>query len=173
MDKDLLKKTFREYKKAAGLAYAITNPDNLGYEMGDVNYTLCEKYGEDSKGIWAKNWQRGYNARPALERATSVTIAHDITPEQADIFYKVFGEHYNITPSAYDPHICFTLYEKDKAVFMVSRTMSREWSLWDREESRSEIVVGRDRLYKMMMSEAESLKDDASGIKAFSVERIF
>jgi hypothetical protein len=49
MNKELLKKTFREYKKASGVKYAITNPDGLGDCMSCVNYALCEKYGEDSK----------------------------------------------------------------------------------------------------------------------------
>lgn len=173
MDKELLKETFRAYKKASGVKYAITNPDSLGDCQSCVNYALSKKYGEDSKGIWAKHWTRGMNGDGDLADTDCVYIAHDITEELADTFYEVFGKAYNIFPSAYDPYTCFHLYEKDKAVFKVSRTMSKEWSAWGREESSYQIVVGRDRLYKLINKNAESLKDEDCGIKSFSVERIF
>lgn len=123
MDKELLKKAFREYKKAAGLDYAITNPDNLGDCMSCVNYALSEKYGEESKGVWVKHWKRGMNGYGEDVSAVDyVYIAHDITEEQAQTLYSVLGQYYNITPAAYDPSKCFTLYEKHTAVYEVAFT---------------------------------------------------
>jgi len=120
MDKELLKETFRAYKKASGVKYAITNPDSLGDCQSCVNYALSKKYGEDSKGIWAKHWTRGMNGDGDLADTDCVYIAHDITEELADTFYEVFGKAYNIFPSAYDPYTCFHLYEKDTPVYEVS-----------------------------------------------------
>lgn len=174
MDKELLKKAFREYKKAAGLAYAITSPDNLGSDMSNVNFSLCEKYGEDSKGIWAKNWQKGCNARPSVERAESMTVAHDLTPEQAETFYKVMGQYYNITPSAYDRWTCFTLYEKDVKVYEYNVTMKAEWSWHGREEHRHSIHTDKGKfMARELKYLAEHFMDEDCGIKSFSFERIF
>ena len=120
MNKELLKKTFREWKKAANADYAITYPDSLGDCMSCVNYALCEKYGEESKGIFLKEWKHGMNRGDDVEYLTSVYIAHDITTEQAKAFYDVFCEHYKVFPEEYDPAKCFELFEKDTPVYIVS-----------------------------------------------------
>ncbi|MBR2999717.1 MAG: hypothetical protein IKF39_01860 [Oscillospiraceae bacterium] len=111
MNKELLKNTFKAYKKAAMVDYAITNPDSLGDCMSCVNYALSAKYGEESKGIWAKHWSRGINAGNLAEEKEAY-IAHDITEAQADVFYKVFGSAYSIEPKQYTPESCFVLAEK-------------------------------------------------------------
>lgn len=125
MDKKMLQKAFREYKKATatagmGIDYAITNPDSLGDCMSCVNDALCEKYGEESKGIWVKEWTRGMNAGDGIESLDTVYIAHDITEAQAAMLYSVLGEYYNILPAQYDRGKCFNLYEKGQTVWQVS-----------------------------------------------------
>ena len=120
MDKKMLQATFREWKKAAQADYAITAPDSLGDCMSCVNAALCDKYGEDSKGIWAKEWKYGMNGGSDIWHQTDVCIAHDLTEEQARIFYEVFGKHYNIYPAAYNESRCFTLYEIRTEVYEVS-----------------------------------------------------
>ncbi len=119
MNKELLKKTFREWKKAAKADYAITYPDNLGDCVSCVNWELAERYGEESKGIFLKHWNHGMNADSPLERVKSVYVAHDLTEEQAETIYQVFSQHYNILPEKYDPYKCFNLFEKDTPVFRV------------------------------------------------------
>jgi len=121
MEKELLKQTFRDFKKASGVDYAITYPDNLGDCMSCVNYALCEKYGEESKGVWVKHWTHGMNGHGhGVEGTKSVYVAHDLTEEQAKVFYEVFSEHYNVTPEEYDPSKCFRIYEKGTAVWRVN-----------------------------------------------------
>ena len=120
MNKELLKKTFREWKKAAKADYAITYPDSLGDCMSCVNWELAEKYGEESKGIFLKHWKYGMNGGDNVEKLTSVYIAHDLTEEQAETIYQVFGEHYNILPEKYDPTKCFELFEKETPVYEIT-----------------------------------------------------
>lgn len=171
MDKELLKKTFREYKKAAGLAYAITNPDNLGDCMSCVNYALSEKYGEESKGIWAKHWHRGMNASGSLENAKQVWIAHDLDEELAAKFYEVFGKNYNITPSAYDPYKCFTLYEKDTEVYEISYTefWNGKWNTRTDHYAYTDLESAMSRLkgVTQYMGSEEGMVKDATIKKLF------
>ena len=130
MDKKMLQQAFREYKKATatagvGIDYAITNPDRLGDCQSCVNCALSEKYGEESKGVWVKEWTHGMNAGTGVEELDSVYIAHDLTEEQAAIFYSVLGENYNIPPTEYNPWECFELFEKNQEVWSVS--YKEEW----------------------------------------------
>lgn len=130
MDKKMLQKTFREYKKASGVRYSITNPTSLGDCSSCVGYALCKKYGEDSKGVWVKHWVSGMNGDYPLDFKKSdgtdmvncVYVAHDLGDEQVDAFYKVVGENYNILPKREDfsPYKCFCLYEKDVDVWTVN-----------------------------------------------------
>ena len=59
-----------------------------------------------------------------MEYLKSVYIAHDITPEQATVFYDVFGKNYKVFPKEYNPYKCFELFEKDMPVYVVSFTYS-------------------------------------------------
>ena len=125
MDKKMLQKAFREYKKATatagmGIDYAITNPDSLGDCQSCVNYALSKKYGAESKGVWVKEWAHGMNAGNGIENCDSVYVAHDITDAQAAILYSVLGKYYNILPAQYDRGKCFNLYEKGQTVWQVS-----------------------------------------------------
>lgn len=170
MDKELLKKAFREYKKAAKLAYAITYPDNLGDCMSCVNYALSEKYGEDSKGIWAKHWVHGMNGYGlTVSDIDSIRIAHDITEEQAKTLYEVFGKYYNITPSAYDPCKCFTLYEKETKVYKVSYT-----GIWNGCENRYDDTYANKeealRRFNYLLDLTDERYDD---VKDIMITRVF
>ena len=145
MNKELLQATFREWKKAAKADYAITNPNSLGDCMSCVNYTLSSKYGENSKGIWAKHGTSGMNKSRDLAspKEKSVYIAHDITEEQAKLFYEVFGKSYNIVPEEYNPSKCFEIFEKSTKVWRVSwsdtwqgRTMNYDDRYADFDEAR-------------------------------------
>lgn len=120
MDKRMLQKTFREYKKTAKTDFAITNPDSFGDCPSCVWSSLVDKYGSECHGVWAKAWKYGMNGGDDIEEDDSVVIAHDLTKDQADAFYNVFSENYNITPSEYNSNKCFRLYEKDQWVFEVS-----------------------------------------------------
>lgn len=145
MNKELLKKTFREWKKAAKADYAITYPDNLGDCNSCVGYALCEKYGEESKGIFLKHWTHGMNADKPVEKVKSVYIAHDLTEEQAETVYQVFGQYYNILPEKYDPYKCFQLFEKDEPVYRIDYFINgNKYDL---------VVVGRN----VVKSEVEGL----------------
>lgn len=124
MDKKMLQKTFREYKKVAGLDYAITNPDGLGDCSSCVNDALCNKYGIDSHGVWVKEWTRGMNASDGIDKLDRVYVAHDLDAEQAILFYEVFTENYYVLPEEYDPYICFQLFEKNTNVYKVTFTNS-------------------------------------------------
>lgn len=129
MDKEVLKKAFREWKKEAGADYARTEIDSLGDCMSCVNAALARKYGGDSTGIYLKWWTRGMNKYGDLndfEREDYALIGHDITTEQADKFYEVMSKYFNVTPKAYDHTKCFNLYEKGTAVYEVK--YKYEWN---------------------------------------------
>ena len=112
MDKRKLNTVFRIIKIAAKLDYAITNADTYGDCNTCVNSMLCDTFGEDSKGIWAKHWTKGMNAGGAWKNLDSVYIAHDITEEQAKTIVKVLTSYgYNVQPKEYDPHTCFMISE--------------------------------------------------------------
>lgn len=121
MERETLKATFRAIKKVAKLDYAITNVDRLGDCQSCVNYTLSTKYGEESKGIWAKHWVHGMNGSgEQIEDLDHIYIAHDLTEEQAELLYAVCSINYNVLPKKYDPFKCFDLYEKGITVYEVS-----------------------------------------------------
>ena len=110
MDKKMLQKTFREFKEATksagvGIDFALTN-DNGDY--------LVAKYGADATGIWTSDVE---------ETDEVVYVNHDITTEQVDIFYSVFGEHYNIIPERADYSVgwALQLFEKDTPVWAIYR----------------------------------------------------
>lgn len=122
MDKKLLQKTFREYKKAAGVDFSITAPDSYGDCQSCVWSTLVDKYGYDCHGVFVKAWKHGMNGGSFIEELDHVLVGHDITAEQAEAFYKVFGESYIVYPREYDENTCFYLFEKGKKVYEVSYT---------------------------------------------------
>lgn len=157
MDKKMLQRTFREYKKASGVAYAITNPDGLGDCSSCVNYALCKKYGEDSHGIYVKHWTRGMNGDYPLDHkdrngedvVKTVYIAHDLNEEEAEVFYKVFGENYNILPATYEPYRCFSLYEKSTPVWSVSyKDVSNGRKYSDEYTKREDALRRMDNLFE-------------------------
>lgn len=91
MDKKMLQRTFREYKKASGVAYAITNPDGLGDCQSCVNYALCEKYGEDSHGIYVKHWTRGMNGDYPLDHYVQPFTRRNIRAEAKMNAFSKYG----------------------------------------------------------------------------------
>lgn len=126
MDKKMLQETIRQFKRATALAgckadYAISNPDSYGCEGSDVQYNIEKKYGDHATGIWANHYNRGYNAYPPIEEVKDVCFNHNLTDEQVDVFYAVFGKHYNIFPPREEWSIawCPTIYEKDTPVWAV------------------------------------------------------
>lgn len=125
MNKETIKKAFREWKKVTGADYALTSVDRFGWCMSDVNCELSFKYGEESKGIWLKHWNHGVNSSAPLEECDSALIAHDIDEEQAEAIYEVFGRYFHVLPEQYSPHTCFSLYEKTDNVYRV--TYEDEW----------------------------------------------
>ena len=164
MNKELLQRTFREWKKAAGADYAITNPSRLGDCMSCVNYALLEKYGEESKGIWAKHWTSGMNkeldlSSPAVKE---VYIAHDLTKEQAEKFYEVFGEHFKVAPREYNPSKCFVLYDKDEDVY----ELSYEYTWNGKQFPATDSLIG----LKSVMLRIETLKEN--GVKKVTIEKL-
>ena len=124
MEKDILKKAFREWKKEAGADYALTSIDNLGDCSSCVNYALGKKYGIESKGIFLKWWTRGMNKDGSVDDferyENCALVAHDLTDEQAAKFYEVMSRYYNVAPEVYDPSKCFRLFEKDAPVYKVA-----------------------------------------------------
>lgn len=153
MNKELLKETFRAWKKSAKADYAITYPDSLGDCMSCVNAALCDKYGEESKGIFLKEWKHGMNRGRDVEYLKSVYIAHDITTVQAKVFYDIFGEHYKVFPKEYDPSKCFELFEKDMPVYVVSFTYSFNGTEYNAEDRYTDIEKAAKRFGSLYNSE--------------------
>lgn len=153
MNKELLKETFRAWKKAAKADYAITYPDSLGDCQSCVNYALAKKYGEESKGIFLKEWKHGMNGGSDVEYLKSVYIAHDITEEQAKVFYDVFGEHYKVFPKEYNLYKCFELFEKDVPVYVVSFTYSFNGAEYNAEDRYTNIEKAAERFSQLYNSE--------------------
>ena len=153
MNKELLKETFRAWKKEAKADYAITYPDSLGDCQSCVNYALAEKYGEESKGIFLKEWKHGMNRGDDVECLKSVYIAHDITEEQAKVFYDVFGEHYKVFPKEYNPARCFELFEKDMPVYVVSFSYSFDGTEYNAEDRYTNIENAAERFSQLYNSE--------------------
>ena len=112
MNKRKLNTAFRIIQNAAKLDYAITNADAYGDCNSCVNYELCEQFGVESKGIWAKHWLKGMNKGCPWNELDNVYIAHDITEEQAKIMVGVFEAHgYVVEPREYDERKCFCIKE--------------------------------------------------------------
>ena len=153
MNKELLKETFRAWKKVAKANYAITYPDSLGDCMSCVNCALAEKYGEESKGIFLKEWRHGMNGGGDVEYLKSVYIAHDITEEQAKVFYDVFGEHYKVFPEEYNHSRCFELFEKDMPVYVVSFSYSFDGTEYNAEDRYTDIEKAAERFSQLYNSE--------------------
>lgn len=115
MNKRKLTMVFKEIKTKANMNYAITNADAYGDCNACVNYELCEQFGVESKGIWAKHWLRGMNKGCPWKELDDVYIAHDITEEQANIMVQVLEANgYTVEPKAYDPRKCFLIKEVSK-----------------------------------------------------------
>lgn len=112
MNKRKLNTVFRTIQTAAKLDYAITNADEYGDCNTCVNSMLCDVFGVESKGIWAKHWLKGMNAGGPWKTLDSVYIGHDITEEQAKIMVKVLeASGYNVKPKEYNPSRCFVISE--------------------------------------------------------------
>ena len=146
MDKKMLQATFREWKKAANADYAITNPTSLGDCSSCVNAALSRKYGKYSKGVFAAHWTSGMNKDGDLADPdyNMVYIQHDITEEQARLFYEVFGKNYNILPESYNPIFTFILFEKDAEVYRVS------WKSDDQEKPFHDECVGIEETMRLV-----------------------
>ena len=108
-----LKRAFKEFKEKGNLDYAITNADNYGDCQSCVNYSLCVEFGEDSKGIWTKNWFKGMNSYYTNWKDTeNVYIAHDLTEEQGKLFIGIMTNNgYDIEPKEYNSYKCFKIEE--------------------------------------------------------------
>ena len=112
MNGQKLSRVFKKVKEVAGLDYAITRPDSYGDCMTCVNYRLCELFGEDSKGIFAKHWMRGINRGRAYKDVKKVYVAHDITEEQFGKIKNVLEENgYVVEPSVYNSGECIGITE--------------------------------------------------------------
>ena len=113
MNKEILKAAFREAKKSAGLDFAVTNPDNLGDCNSCVWAAIVDKYGETSRGIWAKAWRHGMNGGREPQYLDRVFISHDLTEEQAAAVLAVFAKYYTIESGAYSREKCIVISEKE------------------------------------------------------------
>ena len=112
MNKRKLTTVFKDIKSKANLDYAITNADAYGDCNSCVNYELCEQFGVESKGIWAKHWLKGMNKGCPWKELDSVYIAHDITEEQAKIMVETLEANgYYVEPREYNPSECFKIKE--------------------------------------------------------------
>ena len=135
MDKKMLQKTFREYKKATksagiGIDFALTN-DNGDY--------LVSKYGADATGIWTSGVDEADNV---------VYVNHDITEAQVGIFYSVFGECYNIVPNRaeYSVGWALQLFEKDTPVWAVYHCSTAKFTPHNVTASKTVALRGVDEL---------------------------
>lgn len=107
--RDRLKRAFAECKREAGLDFARTSVASLGDCASCVWYTLCEKHGDDCKGIFLKHWSRGMNGAGDLEEQDRLCIAHDLTEEQAAKVLAVLSRHFVMESATYDRDKCFVL----------------------------------------------------------------
>lgn len=115
MDIYKLKRTFKKIMEDGKMDYAITNTDKYGDCNSCVNYSLCRQYGEDSKGIYVREWFKGMNKYfNSWKEVEKVYIAHDITEEQGELLIKVMEENgYYILPKKYDSSQCFLISENE------------------------------------------------------------
>ncbi len=108
MNKRKLTNVFIKIKERAKLDYAITNTDAYGDCSSCVNGALADCYGEQSKGIFAKHWNKECSYAELVE----LYIEHDLTPEQGKILIDSFiADGYEITPKEYDERKCFLISE--------------------------------------------------------------
>ncbi|MEE0968743.1 MAG: hypothetical protein U0M06_05160 [Clostridia bacterium] len=114
MNKAILQKAFREAKKAAGLDFAITSPDNLGDCQSCVWAQIVEDYGKTSRGVWVKHWRRGMNRGAPVEDLSQIYIAHDLTEEQAGKVFEALSRYYTIESGAYNPSRCIVISEGEE-----------------------------------------------------------
>lgn len=96
MNRELLKKAFREAKKAAGLDFAITNPDGMGDCQSCVWSAIVDRYGDDSRGVWVKHWRRGMNGGAPVEDLHRIYVAHDLTDEQGRTVVAVLSQYFRV-----------------------------------------------------------------------------
>lgn len=112
MNKRKLNKVFEQIKTKANLDYAITNTDEYGDCNTCVNYELASKFGNDSKGIYAKHWLKGMNKGCSWKDLDYLYIGHDLTEEQGKTLIEVFQENgYDIEPKVYDEMKSFLIKE--------------------------------------------------------------
>lgn len=112
MNKRKLNKVFEQIKARANLDYAITNSDEYGDCNTCVNYALGNKFGIESKGIYAKHWLKGMNAGGAWKHLDELYIGHDLTEEQGKIVIATFQANgYDIEPKVYDESRSFLIKE--------------------------------------------------------------
>lgn len=115
MNKIKLNRVFKEIKTKADMDYAIPTPDKYGDCMSCVNDELCERFGEESTGIFPKHWTTGMNAGEPWKDVKEFYLVHDITEEQAKIMIEVFEANgYDIEPKEYDSSRCFLIKEVTK-----------------------------------------------------------
>lgn len=115
MNKRKLTTVFRKIKEGANLDYAITNTDAYGDCNSCVNYELCQQFGVESKGIYAKHWLKGMNAGGPWKDLDGVYIGHDITAKQAQIMVQLLDANgYHVQPREYDPHTAFHIIEVEE-----------------------------------------------------------
>ena len=112
MNKRRLNKVFGEIKEKAKLDFAITNADEYGDCQTCTWSEICFEFGDESKGIWLKHWERGMNASRPIKHQDYLYIAHDITEEQANILINTFIQQgYDIEPKQYNESKCFKITE--------------------------------------------------------------
>lgn len=112
MNRENVKKAFREFRKIDSIDYAYMNVDRLGDCMSCVNSELAYQFGYESKGIWLKHWNHGMNASNPIEEQECLYIAHDITEGQAKELVRIFSKDFHVEPEQYDATKCFVLTEK-------------------------------------------------------------
>ena len=160
MDKKMLQNTFREFKKATksagvGIDFALTN------DKGDY---LEAKYGADATGIWTSDVE---------ETDKVVYVNHDITTEQVDVFYSVFGENYNIVPARenYSVGWAFQLFEKDTAVYAVTYKELWRDKVWERSDEFTDEKDALRRLNSMFINAMYRHEEEA--ITDIALKRLF
>ena len=110
MDRKILRKALARCKKEAGLAYALAKaPDDC---MTCSNYSLAQKHGDDSKGIWVKWFSFGMNRQTwEVNCKDGVYIVHDLTEEQGKIVKAILSETYDVDWDG-DASRCILIKEK-------------------------------------------------------------
>jgi hypothetical protein len=110
-----LLQTFAKIQKELGLDYAILEVDEFGDCNTCVLEGLTEKFGVESRGIHAKHWLYGGNAKDKtiLTQKQSLHIAHDVTPEDGERIVTLFKENgYFLESDVYSKTKTFHISEK-------------------------------------------------------------